>query len=86
MHLLNMKKFVIINSDQVSSIDFNEVLENNANTLRYKLDGSQTFVKFTGDTPSFVTSETIYNEDDFASYIDDHENGWCVDPELEEEI
>ena len=79
-----MKKFVIINSDQVSSIDFNEVLESNANTLRYKLDGSQTFVKFTGDIPSFVTSETIYNEDDFTSYIDNYENGWCLDPELEE--
>ena len=84
MHLLNMKKFVIINSNQVSSIDFNEVLETNANTLRYKLDGSQTFVKFTGDTPSFVTDETIYEEDNFHSFIGDYSNGWCVDPELEE--
>lgn len=81
-----MKKFVIINSDQVSSIDFNEVLESNANTLRYKLDGSQTFVKFTGDTPSFVTDETIYEEGNFHSFISDYNNGWCVDPELEEEI
>lgn len=61
-------------------------MEDSANTLRYNLDGTQTFVKFTGDTPSFVTSETIYNEDDFSSYIDNHENGWCLDPELEEEI
>ena len=86
MHLLNMKKFVIINSDQVSSIDFNEVLETNANTLRYKLDGSQTFVKFTGDTPSFVTSETIYSEDEFKEIMNNYDNGWEVDPETEEEI
>jgi len=81
-----MKSFVIINSDQVSSVNFNEVMEDNANTLRYNLDGTQTFVKFTGDTPSFITSETIYNEDDFSSYIGNYENGWCLDPELEEEI
>ena len=81
-----MKSFVIINSDQVSSVNFNEVMENNANTLRYNLDGTQTYVKFTGDVPSFVTSETVYSEDEFKEVVNNYDNGWEVDPELEEEI
>ena len=81
-----MKNFVIINSSQVSSVNFNEVMENSANTLRYNLDGTQTFVKFNGDTPSFVTSETIYSEDEFKEIMNNYDNGWEVDPETEEEI
>jgi hypothetical protein len=81
-----MKSFVIINKDQVSSVNFNEVMEDSASTLRYNLDGTQTFVKFNGDTPSFVTSETIYSEDEFREIISNYDNGWEVDPETEEEI
>ena len=86
MLLLNMKKFVIINSSQVSSVNFNEVMEDSASTLRYNLDGTQTFVKFDGDTPSFVTNETIYSLSEFYEFTSDYNNGWEVDPELEEEI
>ena len=81
-----MKSFVIINSDQVSSVNFDEVMEDNANTLRYNLDGTKTFVKFIGNTPSFVTSETIYTLSEFYEFISDYNNGWEIDPELEEEI
>ena len=80
-----MKSFVIINSDQVSSVNFDEVMEDSANTLRYNLDRTQTFVKFNGNKPSFVTSETIYSEDEFYELTSDYNNRWRVDPELEEE-
>ena len=86
MHLLNMKSFVIINSDQVSSVNFNEVMETSVNTLRYSLDGIKTFVKFNSGTPSFVTNETIYSEDEFNELTSDYSNGWVIDPETEEEI
>tara|TARA_R100000773_G_C4216654_1_gene115237 strand:- start:853 stop:1098 length:246 start_codon:yes stop_codon:yes gene_type:complete len=81
-----MKKFIIINKDQVSSVNFDEVMETSVNTLRYNLDGTQTFVKFNGDTPSFVTSETIYSEDEFKEIMSNYDNGWEIDPETEEEI
>tara|TARA_R100000655_G_scaffold8352_1_gene21834 strand:- start:480 stop:740 length:261 start_codon:yes stop_codon:yes gene_type:complete len=86
MRLLNMKRFVIINKDQVSSVNFSEVMETSTSTLRYNLDGTKTFVKFNGDTPSFVTNETIYNETEFYEFTSDYNNGWCVDPELEEQV
>ena len=54
------RKYVIINADEVSSVDFSEVEETSENTLRYSLDGSQTFVKFEGDTPNFLDGKTQY--------------------------
>ena len=86
MRLLNMKQFVIINKDQVSSVNFSEVMETSASTLAYNLDGTKTFVKFNGDTPSFVTNETIYSETEFYEFTSDYNNGWHMDPELGEQI
>ena len=48
------RKYVILDDSDVVNIDFNEVLETSADTLRYSVDGSQTFVKFEGSTPSFL--------------------------------
>ena len=54
------RKYVIINASEVGSVDFSQVNETSANTLRYSVDNSQTFVKFDGDTPSFLDGRTTY--------------------------
>ena len=48
------RKYVIINASEVNSVDFSQVIETSADTLRYSVDESQTFVKFEGSTPSFL--------------------------------
>tara|TARA_A100000171_G_C2008671_1_gene85298 strand:+ start:96 stop:323 length:228 start_codon:yes stop_codon:yes gene_type:complete len=48
------KSYCIINSTDVSSIDFGQVFETSAETLRYSLDDSQTFVKYEGAKPRFL--------------------------------
>ena len=52
------RNYVIIDASEVSSVDFNEVLETSADTLRYNVAGDKTFVKFEGDTPSFLEGKT----------------------------
>ena len=52
------RKWVIINKDEVSSVDFSKVLESSSDTLRHSLDGSKTFVKYEGSQPSFLTGKT----------------------------
>jgi len=52
------RNYVIIDASEVSSVDFDQVMETSADTLRYSLNGSQTFVKFEGDTPSFLVGKT----------------------------
>ena len=52
------RNYVIIDASEVSSVDFDQVLETSADTLRYNIAGTQTFVKFEGDTPSFLEGKT----------------------------
>ena len=54
------RNYVIIDASEVSSVDFDQVLETSAETLRYNVNpaGTKTFVKFEGDTPSFLEGKT----------------------------
>jgi len=63
------RKYVIINASEVGSVDFSQVNETSANTLRYSLDNSQTFVKFDGDTPSFLDGKTQYNHSQILTVL-----------------
>ena len=53
-----MRNYVIIDASEVPSVDFDQVMETSADTLRYNVAGTQTFVKFEGDTPSFLEGKT----------------------------
>jgi len=52
------RNYVIIDASEVSSVDFDQVLETSADTLRFSVDGTKTFVKFEGETPSFLEGKT----------------------------
>ncbi len=63
------RKYVIINASEVSSVDFSQVHETSASTLRYSLDDSQTFVKFEGSTPSFLSGKTQYTHSEILTVL-----------------
>ena len=63
------RKYVIINASEVGSVDFSQVNETSANTLRYSNDDSKTFVKFDGDTPSFLDSKTSYTHSQILTVL-----------------
>jgi len=75
-----MRKYVIIDASEVSSVDFNQVLETSADTLRYNLAGTQTFVKFVGDTPSFLEGKTTYTNAEILTILGGEE--W-TDPNID---
>ena len=67
---MSSRKYVIINSDEVSSVNFDQVDETSADTLRYSLDNSQTFVKFDTDTtPSFLDGKTQYTHSEILAIL-----------------
>lgn len=45
------RKYVIITADEVSTVNFDDVLETSADTLRYNVAGDETFVKYEGPKP-----------------------------------
>jgi len=64
------RKYVIIDSDEVSSVDFSQVEETSADTIRYSVDNSQTFVKFDSDsTPSFLDGKTQYTHSEILNVL-----------------
>ena len=50
------RRWVIFPTSELSKVDFSKVLETNENGLRKSVDNSKTFVKWEGDTPSFVSN------------------------------
>jgi hypothetical protein len=44
------RKFMIFNCSELSAIDFNQVLETDAGTVRRSVDGTKTFVKWDGSS------------------------------------
>jgi len=75
------RKYVIIDASEVSNIDFTQVNETSAETLRYSLDETQTFVKFDGDTPSFLEGKTQYNHNQMVSILNSVD--WTEETEIE---
>ena len=71
-----MKTYVIINASEVSDVNFNEVLETSANTLRYNNDGTKTFVKYEGDQPLFLNGKTTYTESEIKALLNDEQGEW----------
>ena len=73
----NKRKYVIIDKDEVASVDFTQVMETSADTLRYSKNGNKTFVKYTGDQPSFLSGKTEYTHSEILTELTGVE--WTVD-------
>ena len=66
------RKYVIIDADEVDSVDFSQVDETSENTLRYNINpaNTKTFVKFDSDTtPSFLEGKTQYTHSEILTIL-----------------
>ena len=52
------RTYLIIQASDVSSVDFAAVCETSAETLRYSVDSTKTFIKWDGEQPAFVSELT----------------------------
>lgn len=84
MHdLYDHRHFMIFNISELSMIDFTQVCETSAETVRPSLDGTKTFVKWDGETiPSSVemltTKEGPYTYEEILLILDTNE--WNFKP------
>lgn len=46
MERFENRRWLIIPATEVENVNFNQVLENSADSLRYSIDGTKTFVKY----------------------------------------
>lgn len=64
-----MRTYCIIDSSEVSSIDFNEILETSEKSLKYSLDGTKVVVKYEGAQPSFLDGKTEYSHSEILTIL-----------------
>jgi hypothetical protein len=68
------RQYVILNTSELPLVDFTQVLETSADTVRRSADGTKTFVKFEGnETPSFINHLTSiqgpYNHNEILTIL-----------------
>ena len=67
------REFMIFNVSELPNIDFTQVHETSADTVRKSVDGTKTFVKWDGATPSSVdaltTKEGPYTYDEILAIL-----------------
>ena len=67
------RKYLIIQTSEINLVNFNEVLETDADTMRFSVDGTKTFIKWDGADPGFINSlsntEGPYNYDQFMNIL-----------------
>ena len=55
-----MITYITINTDELSLVDFNEVMETSEDTVRLSVDSLKTVLKWEGEEPSFVSTLSSY--------------------------
>jgi len=68
----NHRNFTIFNVEELEKIDFTEVLETSASTVRISADGRKTFVKWEGDVPTCI--QTLESKSQYYTYQEMLEN------------
>lgn len=64
-----MRKYVILESSEVSGVDYSQVIEQSTDGLKYSVDGSKTIVKYEGEQPSFLSGKTEYTHSEILSIL-----------------
>lgn len=54
------RTYCIIEQSDVADVDFSQVFETSADTLRYNVTGDKTFVKYEGSKPRFLYGKDTY--------------------------
>lgn len=63
------RTYCIIDASDVSSVDFDQVYETSADTLRYNIAEDQTFVKYSGNKPRFLYGKDTYSHSQMLTIL-----------------
>ena len=75
----NSRQYVILTADEAEDINFDDVLETSAATLRWNNPDQatrKTFVKYEGETPSWLEGKTTYTHAEIVAILNDPEGDW----------
>jgi hypothetical protein len=73
--------YVIVNTNELSSLNYNELLTTSENTARKNLARDKALVSYEGITPSALSNKTKYNNTEIQAIVDNINNGWYEEDE-----
>lgn len=80
--MFESRQYVIFSVEELSKINFTEVLETSADTVRKSVDGTKTFVKWENTVPSCIelleTKSSYYTHEEIIEILSSEE--WTTDP------
>lgn len=62
MHTAN-RHYIIFKASEINTIDFSQVVEDSASTVRRNLAGTHALVKYDGEVPSSIVSLTTKSQE-----------------------
>lgn len=65
------RKYVILEASDVSSVNFDDVLETSVDTLKYNVAGDQTFVKYEGVKPRCLYGKDTLSHEAMLTVLKD---------------
>lgn len=78
------RKYVILTAAEAPNINYDQVCETSADTLRWNNDNTKTFVKWDGDTtPDVCVGKTSFNKTEMLAILNSADGGW-LQPTVDE--
>lgn len=79
------RNYCVFSTDELDKIDFTQVCETSADTVRKSLDGTLTFVKWDGDEPPCISTLTTiagtYNYEEMLEVLSGPQWSAPISPE-----
>jgi len=76
------RKYIIINTSELSSLDFNELPITSEEYVRKSVDGSKAIVFYRGTTPNELLGKTEYTNSELQAVVNDINGEWYIAPDL----
>ena len=76
------KKYIILNTNELSGLDFNELLNTSEDYVRKSTDGTKAIVSYEGTTPSELSGKTEYTNSELLAIVNDINGEWYGTPDL----
>jgi len=70
------RKYIIINTSELASLDFSKLLTTSADTARRNNANNKAIVSYDGTAPSELSGKTEYDNSEIITIVNDPSNGW----------
>jgi hypothetical protein len=77
-----VKKYIILNTSELDSLDFNELLNTSEDYVRKSTDGTKAIVSYEGTIPSGLSGKTEYTNSELLAIVNDINGEWYIAPDL----